>query len=224
VQIVRRYFEPIWVVSFRRPLFQIVLLFLSTSVLLTPSVLATPAEEISRAVAVDGVTDLSVAPPKQFLRAFTATAIRAQPRELPNYVVAAVQFRPELAPNITAIAIKAAIKNAEAKPGILCVLIDRIIRAAIAGNPEAVVVIAKAGASASSELRQCVLAAAISAAPSSKDAIVQAINARALPFAFLTFSAAAHSGFSFTAPTLNPANIADHGSGSVVSPEQPPGE
>jgi hypothetical protein len=106
----------------------------------------------------------------------------------------------------------------------LCLLVDRIIRAAIAGNPEAVLAIVKAGASASPELRQCILTAAISVLPGSRDAIVQAANARALPFAFLTFSASDHSGFSFSAPTLNPANISDLDSGNVVSPEQPPGQ
>lgn len=224
MQIVRPYFQPTPGLPLRRPLFQIVLLVLSASVLLTPSLLATPADEISRAVAVNGVADVSSAHPKQFLKAFTAVAMRTHPRELPNYVIAAVTLRPELAPNIAAVAIKAAVKNTEKKPGTLCLLIDRIIRAAIAGNPEAVLAIVKAGASASPELRHCILTAAISAVPGSREAIVQAANARGLPFAFLTFSASGYSGFSFSAPTLNPANISDLGSGSVVSPEQPPGQ
>jgi hypothetical protein len=190
--------------------------------LLRASALATPGEEISRAVAVTGDTDVSAARPKHFLKAFASVALRAQPRELPNYVIAAVNLRPDLAPNIVAVAIKAAVKNSETKPGTLCLLIDRIVRAALAGNPEAVVAIVKAGASASPALRHCILTAAISAVPGSEDAILQAAKSRALPFAFLTFSASGDSGFSFSAPTLNPANISDPGESTVNSPEQPP--
>ena len=191
-------------------------------ILLTTPGLATPADEISRAVAVNINTDASTISPKGFLKAFTAVSLRAQARELPTYVVAAVNFRPELAPNIAAIAIRAALKNSETKPGTLCILVDRIVRAAIAANPDAVVAIVKAGASASPESRQCVVTAAISAAPRLKDAIVHAANARAIPFTFLTFSGAEQSGFSFSSRTLSPANISDLASGNVVSPEQPP--
>lgn len=199
------------------------LLALCGSAFLTASAFATPAEEITQAVAVNGISDISVAQPKQFLKAFTAVAFRAQPRELPDYVIAAINLRQDLAPRIVAVAIKAAVKNWEAKPVALCAMIDRIIRAAIAANPDAVVSIVKAGASASPEFRHCIVPAAIAAAPSAKEAILQAATAKAVPFAFLTFSATDHSGFSYSAATLSPANISDPGdSGSVNSPEQPP--
>lgn len=198
------------------------MLLVCASVFLTPSAFATPAEEISSAVAVSGVTDVSTARPRQFLKAFTAVAMRAQPRELPDYVIAAINLRSDLAPNIVAVAIKAAVKNWEGKPRALCAMIDRITRAAIAANPDAVLAVVKAAASASPELRHCIVSAAISTAPGEKEAIVRAATARALPFAFLTFSATDHSGFSFTAPTLNPANISDLGDNTVNSPEQPP--
>jgi hypothetical protein len=156
------------------------------------------------------------------LKAFTAVALRVQPRALPDYVIAATNLRPELAPNIAAVAIKAAVKNLEDKPRALCAIIDRIVRAAIAANPDAVITVVRAAASASPQLRQCVVNGAISAAPMAKDAIVQAALTRAIPFAFLTFNASAQSGFSFSAPTLNPANISDLGDDVVNSPEQPP--
>jgi hypothetical protein len=190
--------------------------------LVTASALATPAEEISGAVAVHGVTDVSAAQPKQFLKAFTAVAFRAQPRELPDYVSAAVNLRSELAPNIAAVAIKAVVKHSETKPAARCTLVDRIIRAAVSANPDAVIAIVKAAAAASPELRQCVISAAISTVPGARNAIVQAANVGAVPFAFLNFSATGHGGFSFTAPTLNPANISDLGDSNVNSPEQPP--
>lgn len=202
--------------------FRNAVLILCASALLPASAFGTPAEEISRAVAVTGAADVSTAGPRQFLKAFTAVAMRTQPRELPQYVIAAANLRPDLASNIVAVAVKAAVKNSEEKPRVLCAVIDRIIRAAIAANPDAVVAIVRAGASASPQMRQCVVNGAISAAPMAKDAIVQAANAKAIPFAFLTFSAADSSGFSFTAATLSPANISDLRDSDVNSPEQPP--
>ena len=187
----------------------------------TASSFATPVEEISRAVAVSGGQDVGSAHPKQFLKAFNAVALRTRPRELPNYVVAAISLRSELAPNITAVAIKAAVKNSKATPDSQCALVDRIITAALSGHPEAFAAIVKAGASAAPELRQCTVNAAISRLPGERESILQAANAKALPFAFLTFSASTQSGFSFTAPTLNPANISDLGESEVISPEQP---
>ena len=213
--------------SFIRPRLQgairrVTLLSFCASAFLAPLASASPTEEISQAVAVNDDADISAAGPKAFVKAFTAVALRTQPRELPNYVIAAVNLRPDLAPNIVAVAIKAAVKKWEAKPAALCVMIDRIIRAAVAANPEAVVAIVKAGASTSPQLRHCIVNAAISTAPTAKEAIVRAATARALPFAFLTFSASDTSGFSFTAATLSPANISDLREGSVNSPEQPP--
>jgi hypothetical protein len=171
---------------------------------------------------VQGVADVSAAKPKQFLKAFTAVALRIQPRELPAYVIAAVNFRPELAPNIVAVAVKAATKNSEDKPTALCSIINRIVRAAIVVNPDAVVAVVRAAASSSPQFRHCAANGAISGAPAAKDAIVQAAMTKAVPFAFLTFSASDQSGFSFTAPTLSPANISDLGEDDVNSPEQPP--
>jgi hypothetical protein len=81
------------------------------SVLLNASAFATPAEEITRAVAVNGVSGVSQARPRLFLKAFTAVALRAQPRDLPDYVIAAVNLRPDLAPNSVAVAVKAAARN-----------------------------------------------------------------------------------------------------------------
>jgi hypothetical protein len=199
------------------------LLTVCTLALLGASAFALPTEEITRAVAVHGVSDVSLAQPKQFLKAFTAVALRTQPRELPDYVIAAINLRPDLSPKIVAVAIKAAVRNCEGKPATLCVMIDRIVKAAVATQPDSTVSIVKAGAAAWPELRHCIATAAIAAAPHEKDAIVRAATARTLPFAFLTFSATDYTGFSYTAPTLNPANIFDRSdNGGVNSPEQPP--
>jgi hypothetical protein len=184
---------------------------------------ATPADEITRAVAANGVSDVSNARPRQFVKAFAAVASRVPPRELPDYVVGAINLRPDLAPNIVAVAIKAAAKNWETKPQILCVMIERIVRSAIAANPDAAVAIAKAGASAAPTSRRCVINAALAAAPQAKDQILEAATAKTIPLAFLTFSAADSSSYSSWGGSLNPANITEvGGNGAVNSPEQPP--
>lgn len=214
--------------AFRRPLTlnrfaRNLLLAACGCALFTASALANPAEEITRAVAVNGVTDISQASPRQFVKAFTAVALLAQPRDLPNYVVAAIDLRPDLAPRIVGVAIRATIKNSQGKAGLLCLMVERIVRAAIAARPDAAVSIAKAGSSAAPELRRCVIDAAVSAMPDKKTEIVQAATAKAVPYAFLTFSASEPNAFSFSAATLNPANISSpDDNGAVTSPEQPP--
>jgi hypothetical protein len=208
---------------FLQPFHRVFLAVLFGSMLLRASAFATPAEEITRAIAANGISDVSQARPRQFSKAFNAVALRIAPRDLPDYVAAAVSLRPDLAPHVVAVAVKAAVRNWEAKPHALCGMIQRIVKAAIAVNPEAAPSVAKASASVWPELRRCAVEAAISAAPESKEAIVNAVNTKSLPYAFLTFSASDTSGFSFTAATLNPANISDIGDDShVTSPEQPP--
>jgi hypothetical protein len=210
-------------VTVRRHLSRKHLLLACASILLSASAFATPTEEITSAVAVNGATDVSQARPRQFVKAFTAVALRVPPRELPDYVIAAINLRPDLAPSVVGIAIKSAVKNWETKPVALCAMIERIVRAGIAANPDAAVSITKAATAASPELRKCVVEAAVAAVPDAKDAIVHAATATTVPFAFLTFSATDTSGFSFMAATLSPANISNLGDdGRVNSPEQPP--
>lgn len=181
-----------------------------------------PVEEISKAVAINGSSDVATARPKQFLKAFTAVAFRANPRELPDYVIGAINLRPDLSPNIVAVAVRAAVKTWEGNPNSLCAMVNRIISAATAANPDSVILVVKASAAAAPELRTCVVNSAISAAPMAKDAIIQAAAAKTVPFAFLTFSGNESSGFSFSAATLNPANISLLEDEGVNSPEQPP--
>ncbi|HEY2139968.1 MAG TPA: hypothetical protein VGH00_07805 [Chthoniobacterales bacterium] len=191
--------------------------------MLTASALATPAEEITSALAVNGPSDASQTRAREFVKAFNAVALRISPRALPEYVAAAINLRPALAPNIVAVAIKAAVKNLEAKPDALFRLIQQIVKVAVAANPDTAASITRAAVSVSPDSRRCILEAAVSAAPDNKDAISEAANLRTQPFAFLTFSASDLSGFSFTPATLNPANISDLGGDtSVNSPEQPP--
>lgn len=198
------------------------LLTLSCALLLSAPAFANPTEEISRAVTVNGVADVSSARPRQFLKAFTAVALRVPPRDLPDYVTAAIQLRPELAPNAVAIAVKAAVKNFESKPELVCSLAERIVKAAIAANHDAAVAIAKAAASSAPHLRRCIAAAAISVAPEAKEEITDTASKKTPPFAYLSFSASDFGEFSFKADTINPANISEpEDDNTVNSPEQP---
>jgi hypothetical protein len=199
------------------------LLTFSCLVLMGASALASPTEEIVRALTVTGTSDVTQVRPHQFVNAFNAVALRIPVRDLPVYVAAALHLRPSLAPNVVAVAIIAATRNSEAKPEALHAIIQRIVKVAIAENPELASMIAQAAASVAPELRSSILAAAIAAAPEKRNAIVNAVNARTIPFAFLTFSTGDASGFSFTAATLSPANISDvRGNATVTSPEKPP--
>jgi hypothetical protein len=187
------------------------------------SALATPADEVSSSLRANGIADVSAAKPRQFLKAVTPLLLRTSSRDVPDYVIAAISVRPDLAGNIVALAVRAAIKNSEAKRGTLCLVVERIVTAAITANPNAAVSITRAGIAAAPQLRRCVASAAVAASPDRKQAILQAA-ARPIPLAFLTFSAAdSNSAFSFNAATLSPANISDlSDDDDVASPEQPP--
>ena len=150
--------------------------------------------------------------------------MRVEPRDLPAYVAGAINLRADLTPNVVAVAVKTAVKNWQTKPQLLCAMIERIVRAAIAANPDAAAAIAKAGASAAPTSRSCVISAAVAAAPQAKDQILEAAMTKTVPLAFLTFSAADASGFSsWGGGNLSPANISQVGGDGVVnSPEQPP--
>jgi hypothetical protein len=203
--------------------FCIVTLIACASAFFAVTSFATPREEIARAVAAGGSSDLSQTHPNQFLRAFNAVALRAPARELPAYVSAAIELRPDLPGKIVAVAVKAAIKHWETRPGALCQMIERIVTAAIAANPRAAISIAQAAVAASPGMRTCVVDAAISAAPEREAAIHNATEFRGGAFGFLTFSEKQETGFVFSAATLSPANISDlRGDETVNSPEQPP--
>lgn len=205
-----------------RPGFRFVSLIVCASAFLAASSFATPGDEIEKAVAAGGSSEVAQTHPNQLLRAFNAVALRAPARELPVYVSAAIELRPDLSGKIVAVAVKTAIKHWEARPNALCQMIQRIVTAAIAANPRAVISIAQAAVAASPEMRTCVVAAAISAAPGREAAIQNATEFRGAAFGFLSFSENLENGFFFSAATLSPANISDlRGDEPVNSPEQP---
>lgn len=193
------------------------------AIVFNAAVIAAPSDEISAAVFAGGSADTAQASRAVFLRGFNSVALRVKPRDLPEYVIAAINLRPDLAPQIVAVTVKAVVKGSQTKPQVLCGLIERIVSAAIAADSQTAASIAKAAAAASPTLRHCILSAAIGAAPQAKDQIIAAIAAKTVPLAFLTSSVSADGEFSSTSSPLNSANIFDAGnSGVVVSPEQPP--
>jgi len=197
------------------------LLTFSCALLWNATAFATPTDEITRAVTVNGAANVTTAQPKQFLKAFTAVTLRVSPRSLPDYVIAASNLRPDLTANAVAVAVKAAAKNWGSKSELLCPLAERIVKAAIAANPNAAVAVAKAAASAVPNLRRCIVAAAISAAPEARNDIAEAANSTPA-FGYLSLSASDFGGFSFKADRINPANFSEPVDETrVVSPEQP---
>lgn len=171
-------------------------------------VFAAPADEITQAVSVRGVSNASTALPKQFATAFTAVAFRVEPSELPDYVVAAVKLRPDLAPISVAIAVKAACANSGAtRTGRveLCQLVHQIVKVAVAANPAAAARIARAAVVVCREMRQCIIEGAIAGAPGAENNITEAVLEVSLP----------PNDSMFRSP--NDVSIAP-----VVSPEQPP--
>jgi len=203
--------------------FRNVLLVVLGSVLFSGSSFATPTEDITRAVSVSGVSDVSQAHSKQFLTAFTAVVLRTQPRNLPDHVIAAVNLRPDLSAKIVAAAVKSAARQLESKQDALCLITDRIVRAAIAANRDAAVSIAKAAIAASPASRHCVVTAAISSAPNKEAEIQVPAESPSIFLALLTLSEIDSEEFFINSATINPANLSDL-TGSIVvnSPEQPP--
>jgi hypothetical protein len=204
-------------------LFSKALLIACLSALLIAPSFASPGDEIARAVAVNGASNVSQARPNQFLRAFGAIALRTQTRELPAYVIAAVGLRPDLAPKIVVVALRTAARQLGSKHAALSLITDRIVRAAIAANSDAAVSIARAAIEAFPALRQCVVAAAISAAPSKEAEIQAPSESPSASLGLITLAGSDDAGFSIGSDAFNPANVSDlSGSTGVNSPEQPP--
>jgi len=193
----------------------------STILLATTSV-AAPTDDIRAALAAAGTTDIAHVSTGHFLRAFNAIALRVPPRDLPDYVVAAISIRPALSGGIVGVALTAALRHSESRQSSVQKVIDRIVRAAINANPAAVVAIAQGGVRAVPTWRASIVASAISAAPE-KEAIIQnATQSRRIVYGFLGLSEKEDAGWMFSAGSLNPANIANNGDDAVNSPEQPP--
>jgi hypothetical protein len=181
---------------------------------------AAPADEITRAVSVHGVSDVSHVPSKQFSKAFLAVALRVDPDDLPDYIDAAVKLRPDLAPTSVAIALKVAWENwrttsdpmltslthhSTTGRAALCELIEQIVKRAVVAARNNAPQIARAAVATCPEMRQCILTAAIAAAPEAEEAIMSAVTSSSPP-------ADTYQAFGFSLKH----------EAQVASPEQPP--
>src|SRR2546423_171997 len=187
---------------FYRHLTYSILLAIGLSLGMPTAAVATPANEISRAVSAGGASDVKHATPEQFIRAFTAVTARVKEKQVSSYVSAAVAMRPELAPQIVVAAINVArpirdkqvVDKQIAEP---CEWIDPIIRAAIAAAPNE---------------KDAIVRAAIAADPWAKECILAAAGIKEIELVMDVGNIT-----STTFGTINPANIV----GGVQSPSQP---
>ena len=125
------------------------------------SIQAAPSDDIQRAVARAGAPSVSAAPADVFLHAFSSVVVRARGNAA-AYVAAAIAMRHDLAPQITAAALRACRSGGNKGIGkeASCDWVDPIIRTAIAAAPSQRVVIVLAAIAAEPYARECILAAA----------------------------------------------------------------
>lgn len=174
------------------------------------AVLATPSDEISRAVSANGVSDVNQATAKQFSRAFSAVLVRVKAEEVPSYVSSAIILRPDLAPQITVAALKARAGQQyyQIERQISCEGVNEIIRAEIAAAPDA---------------RDAIVCAALNAVPLLRECILAATGVKESELAIFHPPCIRAGDISTTVlGTINPRDISSAGSGNVSSPEQPP--
>lgn len=171
--------------------------------------IAAPTDELTQAVAVAGAASVKQAPSNDFLHAFTAVLVRVKSRDVPAYVGAAVNLRPDLAGKIVFAALNTRRSKVDSNK-LSQIEIERIIKAAIAANPDAVAEIVMFAIRAQPYARDAIVAAAIAAAPEQRIAILRAAGEAAGSAAF---SQPPMIG------TLNPADLIDNA--PVNSPEQP---
>lgn len=189
------------------------------SVLLTVSSFAAPSDDLGAAITAGGATDVAHAPRDIFLRAFTSVALRVKLRDLPDYVGAGIQMRPDLTGRIVGKAIQVAVRRDRASN---CAVISKIIRAAITASGGDAVRVAKAAIAAKPAAAHCIIAAAIEVAPDQRSEIA-ALETNFSWGLLSAISATAEVEPWYGSGTLNPANLSDLRSNSVVvSPEQPP--
>ena len=136
---------------YQAPLWAVALLCLTIG-----SSLATPTDDITRAVAASGAANVASASPAQFVGAFSTVLTRVRETNFPQWVTSAIRLRSDLAPEITA----AALRAHQVRPREACDWVNPIIRAGIAAAPEASAAIVRAALEIAPASRACILAAA----------------------------------------------------------------
>src|ERR1041385_5992307 len=80
---------------------------------LIASAIASPSDDLTRAVSRGGSASVEEASASQFLRAFAAVLVRARPKDFVWYVNAAVKLRRDLADKIVVVALNVRISGAD---------------------------------------------------------------------------------------------------------------
>jgi hypothetical protein len=122
------------------------------------AILATPSDEITRAVTTSGGASVQKATTHQFVNAFSAVLTRVKGKNAPGYVSSAVKLRPDLAPQITVAAINVVRPNeagVDAKSP--CEWAGSIFQAAVTAAPAAKEAIERAVIAADPDLRDCIV-------------------------------------------------------------------
>jgi hypothetical protein len=184
-----------------------------------PSGVATPVDELTRAVAISGAASATSASARQFFSAYLSILARAKPNEVIWYVNAAVRLRPDLAPNIVVVTLNVHRRNMhEGKKRESCQEISDIVQAAVLVSPSSANAIVKAAVQAAPFARECIVAAASTAAPEQRLTFLQAARD-----AQADRSGGVFNGSYASIPTIGTINPADYTPpANVNSPEQPP--
>lgn len=183
------------------------------------NVAGSPADDLTTAVGRAGVT-AATASRDQFLRAVAAVLVSTKPREVVWYVNAAVKLRPDLADGIVAIAFiarRSDIEHADKQKA--CSQIEDIVQTAVLAHRKAAASIVRAALKVVPFARDCIIAAALAAAPEEMLAILSAANEPGL-LAWLGLDLHNSNLTSLTLGTITPVEIIV--AGNVNSPEQPP--
>jgi hypothetical protein len=176
------------------------LLFLTTAT--SP---AAPADEIRRAVLASGAATVETASPAQFTKAFSAVLTKVKEANRPQYLSAAIALRPDLAPQITAAAVRAHGSSSGGSGGAGdCSWVGPLIQAAIAAAPGA---------------KDAIIAAASGAAPGAGPCILAAAGESGNQTAFLRPHGIDAGNINSTSlGSINPANFS--GQANIQSPAQ----
>ena len=133
---------------------------IALSLVFAALMMATPSDEIARAVSMNGVSNAKQAKPDQFVKAFTAVVVSAKTKDIPSYVSSAIKLRPDLADRIVVAALKAARPVSDkdvVDKQLPCEWVEPIIKAAIAAAPNAKDAILRAAIAAEPEARDCIV-------------------------------------------------------------------
>jgi hypothetical protein len=178
-----------------------------------------PVDDLTKAVARAGVTS-TTASPEQFLRAVAAILISIKPKEVVWYVNAAVKLRPDLADKIVVIAFIARRPDIESgDKQKACAQIGDIVQTAVLANRNAAVAIVRAAVKTVPSARDCIVTAALTAAPDQMVAILLAADEPRF-LTWLGLDVHTSNLSRLTMGTITPVEIIV--AGNVSSPEQPP--